>query len=454
MMRRAMLGRRAALLVSAAGILSGCATFDSVFSGDFFSDLFATPKLPVAGKREDIDLPRLGVDSVTRDQRPETLPPAQVNPTWTQPGGNASHAMGHLAISGHIADAWHVDIGEGGGYRSKITAQPLVYGAQVFTMDSDGAVSGFAIDSGRRAWNTDTQGKKDRSTNVGGGISTDGTMVYAATGRAEVLGLDARSGAIKWRVPLGTPARSAPTVAEGKLYVTTLDNRLVAFAAADGKQLWAYQGATSTTSVLGEASPAYDSGIVVVGFGSGELAAVRAENGSIAWTDTLAPIGGRNSLTDFSAVRGLPVIDQGRVFAIGLGGLMVALDLTAGRRLWERQIGGGNTPWVAGDTVFVITSDQRMIALARDDGANRWSVELPRYERPDRKRDPIFWLGPVLVNNRLIVSGTNGEARSLNPQDGSDIGSHKLSAPASLAPVVAEGMMFLVSSDATMLALK
>jgi outer membrane protein assembly factor BamB len=444
------LARRAALLTGTAALLGAC----SVFNGDFFDDLFATSKVPATGRREDIALPRLGFDNPGRDQRPIVLPAPETNASWTQPGGNAAHVMGNLALGGKVSEAWTADIGAGAGYRRKITAQPLVSGSRVFSMDSDGVVSAFQIATGRRDWRTDTQGEKDRSTNVGGGISTDGTTVFAATGRAEVLGLNAATGAIKWRVPLGTPARSAPTIADGKLFVSTLDNRAVAFSASDGKQLWAYQGTSSVTSVLGETSPAAANGLVVVGFGSGELAALRAENGSVAWTDTLAPIGGRNSLTDFSAVRGLPVIDQGRVIAIGLGGLMVALDLTAGRRLWERQIGGGNTPWVAGDTVFVVTSDQRLIALARDDGADRWSVEMPRYENPARKRDPIFWLGPVLVNQRLIVSGTNGIARSFNPLNGADVGTYKLSGPAALPPIVAQGMVFLVSADGKMLALK
>jgi outer membrane protein assembly factor BamB len=443
--------RRAVLLSFCA--LAGCTTVSSIFNGDIFDDWFGDNKTPMPGHRESVSLSGTPSDALLHDASPVVLPPATINPEWSQPGGNARHAMGNLALSGKLTQAWTANIGEGAGYRDKITAQPLVSGDQVFTMDSDGNVRAFGLADGRRQWETSTQAEDDRSTNVGGGISVDGGIVYAATGRAELLAIDAHGGAIKWRVPLGTPARSGPTIADGRLFVPTLDNRLIAFSAADGKQSWVYQGTAAATSVLGDASPACANGVVVAGFGSGDLVALRADSGTVVWTDTLAPIGGRNSLIDFSAVRGLPVIDSGRVFAIGLGGLTVSIDLPSGRRLWERQLGGSSTPWLAGDTLFIITNDQQMIALARDTGATRWATDLPRYGRPEKLRNPLFWMGPVLVNDRLIAAGTNKQTVSVNPLDGTIMGTHDLTAAAALPPMVAAGKVFLTSIDSTLLAL-
>ena len=451
-MPKRIIGRRAALMLTAASLLAGCQTLDSIFSGDIFEDIFVTKKVPLPGKRIPV---AIGTADVTAhaNSGPVDLPPAQQNPAWLEAGGNASHAMGHLALAGDLTKSWTADIGEGGGYRAKITAQPLIAGSRVFTMDSDGSVTAFGLDDGRRQWRTDTQSDDDRSTNIGGGISTDGTIVYAGTGRAELLAIDAASGAIKWRQPTGTPARSGPTIDGDRLFVPTIDSRVLAFDAT-GKQLWAYQGNNSVTSVLGEMAPAVANGFVVAGFGSGDLVALRAESGAVAWTDTLAPIGGRNSVADFSAVRGLPVIDQGRVFAIGLGGLMVCLDVVSGRRLWERQLAGASTPWLAGNSLFVVTTDNALQAIAREDGGTRWAVQLDQYGNAEHKRDPITWWGPVLVNNRLVLSGTNAQMLSVSPLDGSTIGSHELSGPASLAPTVAAGMLFLVSADSTLLAMR
>ena len=89
------------------------------------------------------------------------LPPAVRNADWPQAGGNPAHLMGHLAANDNLAEAWKADIGEGGGYRQVIMAQPVVLDGTVFTMDSDAVVSAFAMADGKRLWRVDTKPKDD-----------------------------------------------------------------------------------------------------------------------------------------------------------------------------------------------------------------------------------------------------------------------------------------------------
>ena len=435
---------RAAVLLLAVFVLDGCSVFDNMV-GD------SKERLP--GKREVVVAARRGLAVDATDKRPLVLPAATPTPEWAQAGGGPTHVVGNVAVSG-LAPAWRASIGEGGGYRQKITAQPLVAGGRVLTMDSDAVVTAFDLVTGARQWRTDTRDDKDRSTNVGGGIAVAGGVVYATTGRAEALALDAATGAIRWRKPLGAPARSSPTIADGRLFVTTLDNRLISLSAATGDRQWAYQASAAATTLLGQAAPAVSDGLVVAGFGSGDLVAVRADSGALAWTDSLASARGRNSVADLSAIRGLPVLDHGRVYAIGVGGLLVALDLRSGRRLWEREVGGGETPWLAGDWLFVQTLDQSLAAINREDGRVRWITGLPRYDNPEKRRDPLFWAGPVLAGGKLVLAGTNEEALSIDPVTGTILGKQELRGAAAIAPVAAGGSLFIVTDDGTIQAFR
>lgn len=434
--------RRAVLLLPLAA--ASCSTIDSLLSDT---------KEPLPGKREAVGAARRGLEADPADQRPVTVPPPAATPDWPQAGGTITHAVGHVQVEG-LAPSWRASIGSGGGYRAKITAQPVVAGDRVFAMDSDAVVSAFDLATGRRVWRTETQDDKDRSTNVGGGIATVEGVVYVSTGRADVLALDAGTGAIRWRKPLGSPARSAPTVAEGRLYVTTIDDKLIALGTETGDRVWAYQAAGSATTVLGQAAPAISEGLVVTGFGSGDLAAVRAESGAVAWSDSLASSRGRNSLVDLSAISGLPVVDRGRVYAVGVGGLLVSLDLRSGRRLWEREVGGSETPWLAGDWLFVQTLDQSLAAIGRDDGRVRWVADLPRYDDPERRRDRLFWTGPVLAGGRLVLAGSNETALSVSPEDGRILGQQQLRGPAAVAPIAAAGTLFIVTDDGSLQAFR
>src|ERR1700722_4260595 len=99
--------------------------------------------------------------------------------------------MGHPAASDHLAETWKAVIGDGGGYRKIIMAQPVVLNGVVYTMDSDAEVSAFALADGKRLWQADTKPKdNDDSTNVGGGLGTDCVTLYAVNGLFQLVALD------------------------------------------------------------------------------------------------------------------------------------------------------------------------------------------------------------------------------------------------------------------------
>ncbi len=425
--------------------LGGCSLFDSWF-GD--------KKTPLPGQRESVFSPGRGL--VVEDSAPKVvLPPPVRNAAWPQAGGNPAHLMGHLAANDQLAEAWQSDIGEGGGYRRVILAQPVVAGGTVFTMDSDAVVSAFSLANGARLWRVDTKPEDADSTNVGGGLGVDGSTLYAVNGLSQLIAMDVASGKEKWRQDIGVPGRSAPTIADGRVFLTTIEDRLVAFSADDGHPLWNHQAAEPVNALLGRPAPAYYNGLVVAGFGSGELAALRAESGSIVWTDGLSAGRGNASIADFLSIRGAPVIDNGQVLAVSMGGLLVSTDVPTGRRIWERQVTGEETPYVAGEWMFVISVQQELAAVHVPDGRVAWVTPLPRWENPEKKKNTLTWYGPLLVEDRLIVTGTSEDALSVSPYTGEIMGHLTLSAAAApLVPIVADGTVLVVTNDGRLLALR
>ena len=161
---------------------------------------------------------------------------------------------------------------------------------------------------------------------------------------------------------------------------------------------------------------------VIAPYSSGELYAMRVTNGRVAWSDTLTRTGGVTALSELDDIAGRPVIDRDMVFAISHSGVMAAINLNTGDRVWTRDIGGIQTPWAAGDFVYVLTTDNQLLCLQRKDGRVKWIHQMPRWEDPEDKDSTITWSGPVLVSNRLILVSSNGYAHSVSPYTGQLLG--------------------------------
>jgi outer membrane protein assembly factor BamB len=243
-------------------------------------------------------------------------------------------------------------------------------------------------------------------------------------------------------------------VADGRVFVVTVENELSALDAADGHKLWVHAGLPQTASLLGGASPAVGGEVIIAPFSSGELDALEAENGRPLWSDNLASARSVDAVAALADIRGRPVIDRGRILAASHSGRMAAIDLRGGERAWEQEIGSDHSPWVAGEYVYVLTTDQNLLCLTRDDGKVRWLRRLPRYKDEKKHEDPIEWAGPVLGGDRLILLSSDGWALSVSPYTGAPLGRQEMPAPAYLGPVIADNTLYVLTDDAQLTAFR
>ena len=382
------------------------------------------------------------------------LPKPEINKDWPQSGGYANHAMHHLKVAETVTEAWRVDIGTGSGGGRRLLSPPVVVDGTVYAVDVNFVVSAFQATDGRRLWRFDPKVPKNDREAFGGGIAYEGGRIFLTTGFAMVFAINASDGTEAWRQNATGPIRAAPTATGGRIYVITIDNELTAYNAATGDKLWSHAGFAEAAGVLGGASPAVSGSTVVVPYSSGEIFALRVENGRVIWSDNLAALRGLNQISSLTDIRGRPVIDRGLVLAISHSGRMVAIDQRTGGRAWDRDIGGVEMPWVAGEFIFQVTNESELVGLTRSGGRVRWIRPLPRFEDAKNREDLIHWSGPVLISDRLVVVASYGEALSISPYTGEILGRVKLPDGASLAPVVAGGTLYIITNNAKLIALR
>jgi len=426
-------------IVAAAGLLAACSVFESK----------EAPPLP--GERISImALQKDLVVDVSKENLEEVeIPEVWNNQYWPQAGGYPNHSMQNLALAeGPLERKWRTGIGEGSSDEIPLTTQPVVVGGMIYTLDTDAELRAFDTANGDLIWSTEIRKDDEDEAVIPGGIAFGDNTLFVTSGYNEILAVDPKTGEDIWRKTLAAPTRAAPSILDGQVYVLTLDNRLLALSARDGSFLWDYQGINESSGLVGAASPALDNEIVVAAFSSGEVTALRVTNGAGLWSENLANVRGLGGLAGIADIRGLPVIDQDMVFAISFGGKMVAIDQRTGQRVWQRDIGGSETPWVAGNYVYVLSSSNQLVALTREKGAIRWVTDLPNND----DGDPIRLTGPIMAGGRLIVNGTDGRVFEVNPENGEILSEWDSGQTVLIPPVVAGGTLYLLQENGTLLA--
>lgn len=242
---------------------------------------------------------------------------------------------------------------------SAVTASPAVAAGRVYGNTYDGRAFALRAADGRTVW---TRSLGPAAPLAWGHESGDdyasspaivGTRLYVGGIDGNLYALDARTGAVIWRLRTGGRIWSSPAVAGGAVYVGSLDGKLYKANAADGAVRWTFatDGAALDSSAFGydrrsiQSSPSVGDGIAYVGSRDGTLYAVDAERGTLRWRFDNSVFWSNTS----------PARANGLVYAGNSDGLFVqGVDARSGKEAWKytTALQVFASPAVAGDAVY------------------------------------------------------------------------------------------------------
>jgi outer membrane protein assembly factor BamB len=268
----------------------------------------------------------------------EVVKPAEVlwtfaieKPFW----GTPTLSDGALYIGGDDGCLYALDAVSGAMRWKFVTqgivrSQPAVDGKLVFTASDDGFVYAVARESGEQVWKTDIGNLLDRAKREKLGNSPNPT------------GYDYR--------------QSSPVVADGKVYVGSLDGAVYALDATTGKEVWKFQTGNKV-----RATAFVNAGTVYIGSWDELFYALDAQTGAERWK---ANVGGEVQSTPV-VTRATPVFTHGLVITASRKASVFALDAQNGKAVWEYNYGNNmwveSSPFLTGDVVYVGSSGSKML---------------------------------------------------------------------------------------------
>lgn len=161
------------------------------------------------------------------------------------------------ASSGNVT--WSYDCGD------QVHSSPSIFNGTVYVADHSGMLYAFDADSGKVKWQYDLGYYTDTSPSID---EVTGS-VYIGTYGGHVFALDASDGSLKWTSGFLGPIYSTLAVSGNDLYGATQDGTMFALSAVDGSSLWKYD--TGASEIF--SSPAIADGRLFIGTMDGKLMA-------------------------------------------------------------------------------------------------------------------------------------------------------------------------------------
>lgn len=187
---------------------------------------------------------------------------------------------------------------------------------------------------------------------------------------------------------------------------------------------------------------------------AGQVSAL-SQTGSVVWRASLTP----EQSKDYKAFGGGLAAEGGRLFVATGHGIVTALDMQGGKKLWEKNVGSPvrSAPTASNGRVFVLTTDGRTLALAGHDGNELW-VHRGLPERASL----LLGSSPAVDGDLVVVPYPTGEIVALRASDGQGVWSESLartrtasslgSMSDAASPAIDSGIVFAVGHAGRMVA--
>jgi outer membrane protein assembly factor BamB len=275
---------------------------------------------------------------------------------------------------------------------------------------------------------------------------------------------------LRWSYRAKDAVGSSAAIADGTVYVGSMDGLLHAIDVATGKERWQYQAA----GPIEESSPAVSGGLVFVGDVSGVVHAVDAQTGRRRWTfktdaevrSSPNPVGDKVYIGSYDQnlycllaatgavvwkfptdgpVHGTPAFDGGVIYISGCDEYLRAIDATTGRQRFAVSLGSnaGASAAVQDGMAYVGTFGNEVLGIDLKRRGVKWTYHHPTRSFP-------FYSSAALATDRIVVGGRDKMVHCLSRSTGHVAWPFLTRARVESSSLVSGNRVFVGSNDGTL----
>jgi len=322
-----------------------------------------------------------------------------------------------------IDKRWSRSIGDGQG-TGLYKINPLLNGDTLYVASADGEVAAINAENGKLYW--------DRSLElpISGGVGKHDDSLFLGGADGLVLRLSAIDGREVWRAEVSGEVLAAPQGNGDMVVAQTYDGKLIGFDYESGEQRWVYTSDVPVLTLRGTATPLIYGDFAVAGFADGKVVAVSLSSGNVVWEARVAIPQGRSEIDRIVDVDGTFATQGAELYAASYQGRVVAMEMRAGRKLWQRNVSSVSGVSVGFGNVYVADDDGTVTAFLRNGQGIRWqNIELG-YRELSR---------PTPVSSYVAVADFEGYVHFMSQVDGVMVGRAQPDGDGARADMIARG---------------
>jgi len=323
---------------------------------------------------------------------------------------------------------WSRSVGNGQGdglYR----LNPLLADGVIYAVSEEGELAAFDADSGKLRWESELE------IPISGGVGKyrDSLLLGGADGL--VMRLSTEDGSEIWRRPVTGEVLAAPQSNGEVVVAQAYDGKLMAFDYETGEKLWTFSNDVPVLTLRGTSTPIIYNDFVIAGFADGKVIAVSLDSGSVVWEARVAIAQGRSEIERIVDIDGTMAVQGAELYVASYQGRIVALEMRAGRKLWQRNVSSVSGVSVGFGNVYVADEDGTVSAFLRNGQSIRWqNIELG-YRELSR---------PTPIGSYVAVVDFEGYLHLLSQVDGVIVGRDRPDSDGARADMIAKGNILYV----------
>lgn len=338
----------------------------------------------------------------------------------------------------NVVKKWKVTAGRGVG-KSDGRLLLAESGSNLVTADHLGNVVAIDAATGVKIWTLKLKVPASAGPSVG-----DGKLVIG-TSNGKVIAIDARTGKLVWTSVTTSEVLAAPRISGDMVFIHTMDGGLSALSMNDGRQFWRFTHNLPPLVLRRSSTPIVADNLVLAGFSSGKLIALRKQDGTIEWSQDVAHPKGRTDLQRMVDISADPVIADGIVYAASYQGNIVAYKIATGQVVWDRELASYAGFALDNKFIYVAANNGDVLALDQKTGHTFW-VQPGLQGR--------ILSSPALMGNYIVLGDDDGLIHWIDKNSGKLVGRYKLDKEGVEAtPIVNNNIVYILGRSGKLVAL-